>query len=169
MKAAEMDSHFDFIYPLDIPIKDKIETIAREVYGADGVDYSELAEHRVREYTRLGYDRLPICMAKTHLSISHDPTLKGVPKGFRVPFVTSALQSAPASSFPSSHNEHDARPAHPPSLLRHRYRSQHRPHVGLKLKTSAFVDKAPYLGVFLSAAEFHSAKVECLDTLIKNK
>jgi len=85
MKAAEMDSHFDFIYPLDIPIKDKIEIIAREVYGADGVDYSELAEHRVREYTRLGYDRLPICMAKTHLSISHDPTLKGVPKGFRVP------------------------------------------------------------------------------------
>lgn len=85
MKAAEMDSHFDFIYPLDIPIKDKIETIAREVYGADGVDYSELAEHRIREYTRLGYDNLPICMAKTHLSISHDPTLKGVPKGFRVP------------------------------------------------------------------------------------
>lgn len=85
MKAAEQDSHFDFLYPLDIPIKQKIETIAREVYGADGVDYSELAESRIAEYTRLGYDKLPICMAKTHLSLSHDPALKGVPKGFRVP------------------------------------------------------------------------------------
>jgi methylenetetrahydrofolate dehydrogenase (NADP+)/methenyltetrahydrofolate cyclohydrolase/formyltetrahydrofolate synthetase len=85
MKAAEKESHFDFLYPLDIPIKEKIETIAREVYGADGVDYSDLAESRIKEYTRLGYDRLPICMAKTHLSLSHDPALKGVPKGFRVP------------------------------------------------------------------------------------
>ncbi|MGB4595550.1 MAG: formate--tetrahydrofolate ligase [Anaerolineaceae bacterium] len=85
MKAAEQESHFDFLYPLDIPIKEKIETIAREVYGADGVDYSELAESRIKEYTRLGYDKLPICMAKTHLSLSHDPSLKGVPKGFRVP------------------------------------------------------------------------------------
>ena len=85
MKAAEQDSHFDFLYPLNIPIKQKIETIAREVYGADGVDYSELAESRIAEYTRLGYDKLPICMAKTHLSLSHDPALKGVPKGFRVP------------------------------------------------------------------------------------
>ncbi|NPA92503.1 MAG: formate--tetrahydrofolate ligase, partial [Chloroflexi bacterium] len=69
----------------DMPIKDKIETICREVYGADGVDYSPLAEERIAEYTRLGYDKLPICMAKTHLSISHDPTLKGAPRGFRVP------------------------------------------------------------------------------------
>ncbi|HQK43321.1 MAG TPA: formate--tetrahydrofolate ligase, partial [Anaerolineaceae bacterium] len=66
-------------------IKEKIETIAREVYGADGVDYSEQAEARIKEYTRLGYDKLPICMAKTHLSLSHDPALKGVPKGFRIP------------------------------------------------------------------------------------
>lgn len=85
MKAAEKESHFEFLYPLDIPIKEKIETIAREVYGADGVDYSDMAESRIKEYTRLGYDRLPICMAKTHLSLSHDPALKGVPKGFRVP------------------------------------------------------------------------------------
>lgn len=85
MKAAETPSEFSFLYPLELPIKQKIEIIAREVYGADGVDYSELAEERIREYTRLGYDRLPICMAKTHLSLSHDPALKGVPKGFRVP------------------------------------------------------------------------------------
>ena len=56
-----------------------------EVYGADGVDYSPEAENRITEYTRLGLDKLPICMAKTHLSLSHDPALKGVPKGFRIP------------------------------------------------------------------------------------
>ena len=70
---------------MDIPLKEKIEKIAKEVYGADGVDYSEKAEQRIEEYTRLGYDKLPICMAKTHLSLSHDPTLKGVPRGYRIP------------------------------------------------------------------------------------
>ncbi|MEL7646182.1 MAG: formate--tetrahydrofolate ligase, partial [Anaerolineaceae bacterium] len=85
MKAANLPPKFDFLYPLEASIKEKIETIAREVYGADGVDYSEQAEERVQAYTRLGYDKLPICMAKTHLSLSHDPALKGVPKGFRIP------------------------------------------------------------------------------------
>ncbi len=85
IKAAELKSDFKFLYPLEKSIKEKIEIIAKEVYGADGVDYSELAENRIREFTRLGYDKLPICMAKTHLSLSHDPALKGVPKGFRVP------------------------------------------------------------------------------------
>ncbi len=85
VKAAEKPSQFHFLYPLDIPIKEKIEIIAREVYGADGVDYEPLAEQRIAEYTRLGFDRLPICMAKTHLSLSHNAELKGVPKGFRVP------------------------------------------------------------------------------------
>jgi methylenetetrahydrofolate dehydrogenase (NADP+) / methenyltetrahydrofolate cyclohydrolase / formyltetrahydrofolate synthetase len=83
--AAEKPRNFQFLYPLEISIKEKIETIAREIYGADGVDYSPEAEERIAEYTRLGFDRLPICMAKTHLSISHDPNLKGVPKGFRIP------------------------------------------------------------------------------------
>ncbi len=85
VKAADKPSHFDFLYPLDLPIKEKIEIIAREVYGADGVDYEPLAEERIENYTRLGYDKLPICMAKTHLSLSADPSLKGVPKGFRLP------------------------------------------------------------------------------------
>ena len=85
VRASEKPADFKFLYPLDLPIKQKIETIAREVYGADGVDYSELAEERIAEYTRLGYDKLPICMAKTHLSLSHDPELKGVPKGYRIP------------------------------------------------------------------------------------
>ncbi|NMC78419.1 MAG: formate--tetrahydrofolate ligase [Chloroflexi bacterium] len=85
VEAANKPSSFQFLYPLDWPIKKKIEAICREVYGADGVDYLPLAEARIEEYTRLGFDKLPICMAKTHLSLSHDPNLKGVPKGFRVP------------------------------------------------------------------------------------
>lgn len=85
VKAANQPSHFQFLYPLDWPIKKKIEIIAIEVYGADGVDYSPLAEERIAEYTKFGYDQLPICMAKTHLSLSHDPAVKGEPKGFRIP------------------------------------------------------------------------------------
>ena len=85
VKASELPSDFKFLYPLEMSLKDKIETIAREVYGADGVDYSPIAEERLERYERLGYGHLPICMAKTHLSISHDPELKGVPSGFRIP------------------------------------------------------------------------------------
>ena len=85
VKACEKPAQFKFLYPLDWSIKQKIEAIAKEVYGADGVDYLPEAEERIAEYTRLGFDKLPICMAKTHLSLSHDPTLKGVPTGFRIP------------------------------------------------------------------------------------
>lgn len=85
VKASEMPSNFKFLYPLELSLKEKIETIACEVYGADGVDYSPEAEERLAEYERQGYGNLPICMAKTHLSLSHDPELKGVPKGFRIP------------------------------------------------------------------------------------
>ncbi|MCE1254500.1 MAG: formate--tetrahydrofolate ligase [Anaerolineae bacterium] len=85
VKAAEKPSQFQFLYPLEGSIKEKIESISKEIYGADGVDYSEEAEAQIEEYTRLGFDKLPICMAKTHLSLSHDPALKGEPKGFRIP------------------------------------------------------------------------------------
>jgi formyltetrahydrofolate synthetase len=85
IKAAEEKANFKFLYPLDISIKEKINTIAKEIYGADGVDYSPEAEEQIEEYTKLGYDNLPICMAKTHLSLSHDPSKKGRPKGFRIP------------------------------------------------------------------------------------
>ncbi len=83
--ACEKPSNFQFLYPLEASIKEKIETIAKEVYGADGVEYSEEAERKIERYNRLGFSELPICMAKTHLSISHDPSLKNVPKGFIVP------------------------------------------------------------------------------------
>ena len=82
--ACEKPSDFKFLYPLDLPIRDKIETIATKVYGADGVDYAPEAEAKVKLYTKLGYDKLPINMAKTHLSLSHNPAWKGVPKGYQL-------------------------------------------------------------------------------------
>ncbi len=85
VKAAEKPSEFKFLYPLDWPIKKKIETIATKIYGADGVDYLPEAEEKIKLYTKQGFDKLPICMAKTHLSLSHDPNLKGRPTGFKVP------------------------------------------------------------------------------------
>ncbi|MGQ9833254.1 MAG: formate--tetrahydrofolate ligase [Candidatus Villigracilaceae bacterium] len=85
IKAAEKPSNFKFLYPLDIPIKEKIEIICKEIYGADGVDYSPEAEAKIKLYTDLGFDKLPLCMAKTHLSFSHDAAIKGAPSGFRVP------------------------------------------------------------------------------------
>jgi len=85
VKACEKPNTFKFLYPLDIPIKDKIEAIVTKVYGADGADYTSAAEAKIRLYTRLGYDKLPLNMAKTHLSLSHDPAWKGVPKNYTVP------------------------------------------------------------------------------------
>ncbi len=83
--ACARPGDFRFLYPLEWDIKKKIETIATRIYGADGVDYTPEAEAKIELYTRLGFDKLPICMAKTHLSLSHNPELKGVPKGFRIP------------------------------------------------------------------------------------
>lgn len=83
--AAETPNEFRFLYDLDQPIKSKIETIATKIYGADGVSYEALAERQIRDYEASGFGKLPICMAKTHLSLSHDPALKGVPKGFTLP------------------------------------------------------------------------------------
>jgi formate--tetrahydrofolate ligase len=85
LEAAARPRRLRFLYELDRPIKEKIETIATRIYGADGVDYLPAAERAIERCTRLGWDRLPICMAKTHLSLSHDPTLVGRPRGFRVP------------------------------------------------------------------------------------
>jgi formate--tetrahydrofolate ligase len=85
LKAAERPRQFRFLYDLEQPITEKIETIATRIYGADGVDYLPAAARQIETYTDLGYGTLPICMAKTHLSLSHDPALKGRPRGFRVP------------------------------------------------------------------------------------
>ncbi len=80
--AAEKPKNFKFLYELDWPIKKKIETIAMEMYGADGVDFLPAAEKKIKQYTEQGFANLPICMAKTHLSLSHEPSWKGRPTGF---------------------------------------------------------------------------------------
>lgn len=85
VNACNAESSFKLLYDADLSIKEKIEIIAREIYSADGVEYSDKAEKQIASYTANGFDNLPICMAKTHLSISHDPTLKGAPSGFTVP------------------------------------------------------------------------------------
>jgi formyltetrahydrofolate synthetase len=86
VEACEEPSDFKFLYPLQgTTIKEKIEIICKEIYGADGVTFEPLAEKKVELYTKLGFDELPMCMAKTHLSLSHDGTLKGRPTGFTVP------------------------------------------------------------------------------------
>ncbi len=85
IKACKQPADFKYLYPLDMSIKDKINTIATEIYGADGVEYSDKAEKQIDLYTEAGFDKLPICMAKTQLSISHDPSLKGAPTGFTIP------------------------------------------------------------------------------------
>jgi len=83
--AADKPSNFQFLYPLDMPIKQKIETIATKIYGADGVEYTATANKKIALYEKFGYNNMPICMAKTHLSLSHNPKLKGVPKGWTLP------------------------------------------------------------------------------------
>jgi formate--tetrahydrofolate ligase len=85
VKATSEPANFDFLYPLDQPITEKIHAIATRCYGASGVEYTPEAEGKIATYTQMGYGGLPICMAKTHLSLSHDAKLKGRPVGFTLP------------------------------------------------------------------------------------
>lgn len=100
VRACEKPSKFQFLYPLDIPIKEKIEAIAMKIYGASGVSYLPAAEKAIKMYTEMGYADLPICMAKTHESLSHDKTLKGRPKGFIVPIRNVRLSAGAGFLYP---------------------------------------------------------------------
>jgi len=82
--AADEPSRFDFLYPLDAPIDQKIEAIATRVYGADGIFLLKTARDKIAQFAGTGIDKLPICMAKTHLSLSHDASLTNAPTGFTV-------------------------------------------------------------------------------------
>ena len=95
VSACEMPNDFRLLYPDDMPIAEKIETIATEIYRADGVDYAPIAARKIRQFEAQGLRELPICMAKTHLSLSDDPKLKGAPDGFRIS-VTDVRASAGA-------------------------------------------------------------------------
>ena len=83
--AQEGAPNFALLYPDDAPLREKIETVAVRIYGAAGVDELPAATKALKLYEELGFGNLPVCMAKTHLSLSHDPNLKGRPTGFRVP------------------------------------------------------------------------------------
>jgi formate--tetrahydrofolate ligase len=84
-EAADEPSDFRFLYPDSAPLKEKIETIATKVYGADGVDYHPAAARQLATYEHNGFGDLPVCIAKTHLSLSSDASLKGAPTGWRLP------------------------------------------------------------------------------------
>ena len=82
MQAAETPSTFKFLYDLDLPVKTKIETICKKIYGAAAVNYSKEAENMIARFEKMGYGKLPICMAKTQYSLSDDPKALGRPTGF---------------------------------------------------------------------------------------
>ena len=84
-EAADEPSEFSVLYPDEASLKSKIETVATRVYGADGVEYSSTADKQLATYTEAGFGNLPVCIAKTHLSISSDPSLKGAPTGWTLP------------------------------------------------------------------------------------
>jgi formate--tetrahydrofolate ligase len=84
-EAAEEPSEFAVLYPDEMSLRDKIHTVATKVYGADGVDYTPQAARQIDTYERNGFGRLPVCIAKTHLSISSDPSLRGAPTGWTLP------------------------------------------------------------------------------------
>jgi len=85
VEVCKKPAKFKLLYPDNASIKSKIETIATKIYGADGVTYAPLAEKKIAQFTKQGLDKLPICMAKTHLSLSHDPNVKGRPRGYQIP------------------------------------------------------------------------------------
>eukprot|EP01091_Cochliopodium_minus_P002817 TRINITY_DN1266_c0_g1_i1.p1 TRINITY_DN1266_c0_g1~~TRINITY_DN1266_c0_g1_i1.p1 ORF type:complete len:658 (-),score=215.47 TRINITY_DN1266_c0_g1_i1:66-1973(-) len=81
IEACNKTSNFKFLYELNIPIKDKLETICKNIYKAGSIEYTEEAEEQIKRYTKQGFDKLPVCIAKTHLSFSTNPQLKGAPEG----------------------------------------------------------------------------------------
>lgn len=91
VRASKQKSEFRFLYPLDMPIKEKIHAIATQVYGAARVQYSPAAEKKVELYNRLKMDKLPICMAKTQYAFGHDPEARGAPTGYALPIRDIAL------------------------------------------------------------------------------
>jgi formate--tetrahydrofolate ligase len=84
-EVASQPNDFHHLYPSEATLKEKIEAIATKIYGADGVDYTPLASRQLDGYEKNGFGNLPVCLAKTQLSLSHDPSLKGAPTGFRLP------------------------------------------------------------------------------------
>ena len=100
VEAAEKPSKFKFLYDVEQSIEEKMTIIAKKIYGADGIDISPVVRKKIRMYEENGIDKLPICMAKTHLSLSHDPKLKGRPKNFIVPIKDIRLSAGAGFLYP---------------------------------------------------------------------
>jgi formate--tetrahydrofolate ligase len=84
-EVASKPNNFHYLYPSEATLKEKIEALATQIYGADGVDYTTLASRQLDGYEKNGFGNLPVCVAKTQYSLSHDANLKGAPTGFRLP------------------------------------------------------------------------------------
>lgn len=93
IEACEKENNFHYLYDIDMPLYDKIETIAREIYGADGVDYTKEARASLDEFIKLGADKMPVCMAKTQYSLSDNPKLLGRPHSFRITVSSASLSN----------------------------------------------------------------------------
>ena len=93
VEACEKENNFHYLYDIDMPLYDKIETIAREIYGADGVDYTKQARDSLDGFIKLGADKMPVCMAKTQYSLSDNPKLLGRPHGFRITVSSASLSN----------------------------------------------------------------------------
>lgn len=93
VEACEKENNFHYLYDIDMPLYDKIETIAREIYGADGVDYTKQAKDSLDGFIKLGADKMPVCMAKTQYSLSDNPKLLGRPHDFRITVSSASLSN----------------------------------------------------------------------------
>ncbi len=93
ISACERESNFHHLYDLDMPLYEKVETIAKDIYGADGVEYTKEAKKSIDEFIALGADKIPVCMAKTQYSLSDNPTLLGRPKNFKITVSSASLSN----------------------------------------------------------------------------
>lgn len=100
VEATRKPARFKFLYPLEADLRQKIETIATQVYGAGRVVYHGAAEEKLELYRQWGYSQVPVCMAKTHLSLSHNPDLKGAPEGFEFPIEDVHLSAGAGFIYP---------------------------------------------------------------------
>ncbi len=100
VRACDKPAKFQFLYPLEMSIEEKMRTIATRIYGAEDIGVYPAVKKKIKIFTDQGYGSLPVCMAKTHLSLSHDPTLKGRPKGYRIPIKDIRLSAGAGFLYP---------------------------------------------------------------------
>lgn len=93
VEACEKENNFHYLYDLDMPVYEKIETIAKEIYGADGVDFTKEAKNAIDGFIKLGADKMPVCMAKTQYSLSDNPKLLGKPENFKITVSSASLSN----------------------------------------------------------------------------